>query len=51
MLDSGYIGFSLSSNENDYGVPGEHAESDTLIEMESDRFEFRTRLRYLTLIF
>ena len=44
MLDSGYIGFSLSSNENDYGVPGEHAESDTLIEMESDRFEFRSEI-------
>jgi len=44
MIDSGYIGFSLSSNENDYGVPGEHAESDTLIEMESDRFEFRSEI-------
>jgi len=42
MLDSGFVGFSLSSSENDYGVPGEHAKSDTLIEMESDRFEFRT---------
>ena len=42
MLDSGFIGFSLSSYENNYGVPGEHAESDTLIEMENDRFEFRT---------
>ena len=44
MLDSGFVGFSLSSHENDYGVPGEHAESDTLIEMESDRFEFRTEI-------
>ena len=44
MLDSGFVGFSLSSYENDYGVPGEHAESDTLIEMESDRFEFRTEI-------
>ena len=44
MLDSGFVGFSLSSFENDYGVPGEHAESDTLIEMESDRFEFRTEI-------
>ena len=44
MIDSGYIGFSLSSNENDYGVPGEHAESDTLIEMESDRLEFRSEI-------
>ena len=42
MLDSGFIGFSLSSFENDYGVPGEHAEGDTLIEMESDRFELRS---------
>ena len=44
MLDSGFAGFSFSSYENDYGVPGEHAESDTLIEMESDRFEFRTEI-------
>jgi len=41
MLDSGYAGFSFSNYQNDYGVPGEHAESDTLIEMESDRFELR----------
>jgi iron complex outermembrane receptor protein len=44
MLDSGYAGFSFSNYQNDYGVPGEHADSDTLIEMESDRFEFRTEL-------
>jgi iron complex outermembrane receptor protein len=44
MLDSGYAGFSFSNYQNDYGVPGEHAESDTLIEMESDRFEFRTEI-------
>ena len=44
MLDSGFAGFSFSSFENDYGVPGEHAESDTLIEMESDRFEFRSEI-------
>ena len=44
MLDSGFAGFSLSSYENDYGVPGEHAEGDTLIEMESDRFEFRSEI-------
>ena len=44
MLDSGYGGFSFSKYQNDYGVPGEHAESDTLIEMESDRFEFRTEI-------
>ena len=44
MIDSGFVGFSLTSSENDYGVPGEHAESDTLIEMESDRFEFRTKI-------
>ena len=42
MLDSGYAGLSFTRHVNDYGVPGEHAESDTLIEMESDRFEFRT---------
>ena len=44
MLDSGYAGFSFSNYQNDYGVPGEHAENDTLIEMESDRFEFRTEI-------
>ena len=44
MLDSGFAGLSFSSYENDYGVPGEHAESDTLIEMESDRFEFRSEI-------
>jgi iron complex outermembrane receptor protein len=44
MLDSGYAGLSFSRYENDYGVPGEHAESDTLIEMESDRFEFRSEI-------
>ena len=44
MLDSGYAGLSFSSYSNDYGVPGEHAESDTLIEMESDRFEFRSEI-------
>ena len=44
MLDSGFIGVSFSTYENDYGVPGEHAESDTLIEMESDRFEFRSEI-------
>ena len=38
-LDSGYAGFSFSNYENEYGVPGEHAELDTDIEMESDRFE------------
>jgi iron complex outermembrane receptor protein len=44
LLDSGYVGFSFSNYHNDYGVPGEHAGSDTLIEMESDRFEFRTEI-------
>ena len=44
MLDSGYAGLSFSHFQNDYGVPGEHAESDTLIELESDRFEFRTEI-------
>ena len=43
-LDSGYAGFSFSSYENEYGVPGEHAELDTRIEMESDRFEFRSEI-------
>ena len=43
-LGSGYTGFSYSNYINDYGVPGEHAESDTLIEMERDRFEFRTEI-------
>ena len=44
MLDSGFAGLSFSRYENDYGVPGEHADSDTLIEMESDRFEFRSEI-------
>ena len=35
MLDSGFIGFSLSSFENDYGVPGEHAEGDTLMKWKA----------------
>ena len=43
-LDSGYAGFSFSNYENEYGVPGEHAELDTRIEMESDRFEFRSEI-------
>ena len=37
-------GSVISNYNNDYGVPGEHAESDTLIEMERDRFEFRTEI-------
>lgn len=44
MLDSGYAGLSFSRYENTYGVPGEHAELDTRIEMESDRFEFRSEI-------
>jgi len=44
MLDSGYAGLSFSRYENDYGVPGEHAAKDTLIKMESDRFEFRSEI-------
>jgi len=43
-LDSGYAGFSFSNYENEYGVPGEHAALDTRIEMESDRFEFRSEI-------
>ena len=43
-MESGYAGLSFSNYENDYGVPGEHAESDTLIEMEKDRFEFRSEI-------
>ena len=44
LLDSGFAGFSFSSYENDYGVPGEHAVNETLIEMENDRFEFRSEI-------
>ena len=44
MLDSGYAGLSFSRYENTYGVPGEHAQLDTRIEMESDRFEFRSEI-------
>ena len=43
-LDSGFAGFSFSSYENVYGIPGEHAELDTRIETESDRFEFRSEI-------
>jgi len=44
MLDSGYAGLSFSRYENTYGVPGEHADNRTYIEMESDRFEFRSEI-------
>lgn len=44
LLDSGFAGFSFSSYENEYGVPGEHAVNETLIEMENDRFEFRSEI-------
>ena len=44
ILDSGFAGFSFSSYENDYGVPGEHAVNETLIEMKNDRFEFRSEI-------
>ena len=44
MLDSGFAGLSFSRYENTYGVPGEHAALDTRIEMESDRFEFRSEI-------
>ncbi len=44
MLDSGYAGVSFSRNENTYGVPGEHAADETIIQMESDRFEFRSEI-------
>jgi iron complex outermembrane recepter protein len=44
MLDSGYAGLSFSRHENTYGVPGEHAENLTYVEMESDRFEFRSEI-------
>ena len=43
-MDSGFAGFSFSSYENDYGVPGEHAVNETLIEMKNDRFEFRSEI-------
>jgi iron complex outermembrane recepter protein len=44
MLDSGYAGLSFSRHESTYGIPGEHAENLTRIEMESDRFEFRSEI-------
>lgn len=44
MLDSGFAGFSFSNYQNDYGVPGEHAVNETLIEMKNDRFEFRSEI-------
>ena len=42
--DGGFAGFSFSTYENVYGVPGEHADSETRIEMESDRFEARSEI-------
>ena len=44
IWESGYAGLSFSSYENTYGVPGEHAELDTRIELESDRFEVRSEI-------
>ncbi len=44
MLDSGYTGLSFSRYENKYGVPGEHADNLTYVDMESDRFEFRSEI-------
>ena len=44
MLDSGYAGLSFSRYESTYGIPGEHAKNLTRIEMESDRFEFRSEI-------
>ena len=44
MLDSGYAGLSFSRYENTYAIPGEHADNLTYIEMESDRFEFRSEI-------
>jgi hypothetical protein len=42
---SGYAGLSFSSvTRMTYGVPGEHAERDTRIELESDRFEVRSEM-------
>ena len=44
LWDGGYAGISFSTYENTYGVPGEHADSETRIELESDRFEARSEL-------
>ena len=44
MMDAGYAGLSFSRYENTYGIPGEHADNLTYIEMESDRFEFRSEI-------
>jgi len=42
IWDNGYAGMSFSTLENVYGVPGEHADLETRIEMESDRFQARS---------
>ena len=42
MIDSGFVGFSLTSSEM-IMVLGEHAESDTLIEMERIVYLYENR--------
>ncbi len=44
LWDGGYAGMSFSQLENVYGVPGEHAENETRVELESDRFEARSEI-------
>ncbi len=42
LWENGYAGMSFSTFENVYGIPGEHADLETRIELESDRFEARS---------
>ena len=47
FMENGYAGLSYSKYENTYGIPGEHAENESRIEMESDRFEVRSEIEIL----
>ena len=47
IMENGYAGLSYSKYENTYGIPGEHAENESRIELESDRFEFRSEIDIL----
>ena len=47
IMENGYAGLSYSKYENTYGIPGEHAENESRIELESDRFEVRSEIDIL----
>jgi len=47
IMENGYAGLSYSRYENTYGIPGEHAENKSRIEMKSDRFEARSEIEII----